>query len=234
MKRLLFITTMITFVAVPALSDIIGISGDVAIDTLPKNLFVGNYESNTTATVFEEQHNLTLQSALWLDLAASFDYTMPAIGLPSTSLGGVVPAGSTINSHIVHLDPIGTTGSISGISGEIEFSNMILGVIVTKYGTDTSYTLSGLGGETDPGSYPWETDKTLGIALTNYPAWNPYRGLEEGDHIWLIDPYTLAFDLNASGTYVNEFRIITTPIPGAVLLGLLGLSVAGVKLRRFA
>jgi hypothetical protein len=54
----------------------------------------------------------------------------------------------------------------------------------------------------------------------------------------LASGYALHFDLYTKGSGIDNFapfsKDVTTPVPGAVLLGLLGLGVAGVKLRKFA
>jgi hypothetical protein len=55
----------------------------------------------------------------------------------------------------------------------------------------------------------------------------------------LSDDYFLHFDLYTTGSGIVDFAPFSkdaqhTPVPGAVLLGILGLGVAGIKLRKFA
>ena len=62
----------------------------------------------------------------------------------------------------------------------------------------------------------------------------------EVDASGLHPDYELHFDLYTMGSpYVDKFApfshdVTTTPVPGAVLLGILGLGVVGLKLRKFA
>lgn len=55
----------------------------------------------------------------------------------------------------------------------------------------------------------------------------------------LISPYQMHFDLyTKSSPYVDKFapfsHTVTTPIPASVILGMLGLGVVGLKLRKYA
>ena len=77
---------------------------------------------------------------------------------------------------------------------------------------------------------------------TDDPEGTLYYQAFEVDVSGLISPYQMHFDLytTAMGSpyYVDKFapfsHDVTTPVPGAVLLGILGLGVAGIKLRKFA
>ena len=64
-------------------------------------------------------------------------------------------------------------------------------------------------------------------------------GLEPG--VWTSNEYILAFEdtLNGGNFDYNDFVVMVesvhpVPVPGAILLGMLGMSAAGLRLRRFA
>jgi len=196
----------------PAAADISGVTGQVVQDTLPTNLWIG-WKEGITAFVFEENQNLVLGSNLTVDLLAPFDWTAPA-----ALAGGTVPAGTVLNSHLVHFDPLGSPSTTKTVTGTVTFSNKILGAIVTTSSLNS-------------------TDGLLGPASMTgkYPTGQVYRGLEEGDNVkvTLLNPYTVGFTLKAS-TALNEFRVLTVPAPAAIGLGLIGLGLVGWLKRRMA
>ncbi len=141
--------------------------------------------------------------------------------------GGSIAAGTLVDSHMIFLNSLGSN-ALKHYSVVWTFDNPIIGV------------MSDIGGTMEAAS-----SFELGNPLTNYtvtfagsgPA-APFsnRGLEAYPQDWytILTPYTLEVNM-----YVTEpgdwMRVVTqVPVPGAVLLGMLGLSVAGVKLRKHA
>jgi len=139
--------------------------------------------------------------------------------------GGTVSVGTTVRSYILHFDPIANNPSGVGTAWEIHatltFEEAVLGVIF-----DTVTSHGNLAG----------TDATLGLGAGFYEDdWN-HRKFETTQDKWndvVIAGNTVTFNLFTTSS-MDEARIVTTPVPGAVLLGLLGMSVAGWRLRRFA
>jgi hypothetical protein len=140
--------------------------------------------------------------------------------------GGVIAAGTYVDSHMIFLNSAGGA-SLRHYDVVWTFSDPILGV------------MSDIGGSLEAAS-----TFELGAPGTNYTATFPgsgpaapfsNRGMEAYPQDWytVVTPYTLAVNM-----YVTEpgdwIRVVTVPVPGAVLLGVLGLSVVGVKLRKRA
>ncbi len=72
--------------------------------------------------------------------------------------------------------------------------------------------------------YTWYSDPAINAAITDTGAiagWNDVKVL----NLWGGDAYT-GVD--------RQSQLVMTPVPGAVLLGMIGLGLAGVKFRRFA
>lgn len=190
-----------------AAADIISTSSSVLIQPLPDVLLLGAKEDTDHAFVFEERHGLVLAAPLHVDLIAPFDWTA-TIGqpVPPAALGGDLPAGLGVNSHLVHYDPVGTTLILTRVEGTIAFQNPVLGAIVMTQHLNDS-------------------DSLLGVPGTVYAQGFTYRGMEEFDHakVTLVDPYTVEFRLFA-GPVMNEFRVITAiPEPAPALLAIIGL-----------
>lgn len=143
---------------------------------------------------------------------------------------GSIAAGTLVDSHMIFLNSAGSA-TLRHYDVVWTFDNPIIGV------------MSDIGGNLEAAS-----TFELGAPGTNYtvtfpgpPASGPAapfpnRGLEAYPQDWytVLTPYTLEVNM-----YVTEpgdwMRVVTqVPVPGAFLLGMLGLSVAGVKLRKHA
>lgn len=138
----------------------------------------------------------------------------------SLTLGGTLPVGTRYNSYILHFDPDGSNSiPVWEFHEKITFDEKVLGVIF-----DTDATLGELAA----------TDDTLGIGSSYYESNYFHRKFEDGQDKWndiaiLGSSVTCNLFTNSS---MDEVRIVTTPAPAAVLLGVLGLGAAGVRLRR--
>jgi len=136
--------------------------------------------------------------------------------------GGVVPVGTSVESYILHFDPVGASSSpVWELHETLTFDQTVLGVI---FDTTTAQTeLS-------------STDSILGLGPNYYQTGYYHRKFEEDQEKWndiAILGNSVTFNL-FTNTSMDEVRIVTTPVPGAVLLGVLGLGAAGLKLRKYA
>jgi hypothetical protein len=132
---------------------------------------------------------------------------------------GVLAAGSFVDSHMIFLNNPGG-GGITHNGVVWTFSNPIIGVM-------SDYT----------GSLEVASTGYLGAAGTSYPTTAfDARGMEGTDSYFFAagsNQLTVNMGVSQPGDWI---RVVThaTPVPGAFLLGMLGLSVAGVKLRKHA
>ena len=131
-------------------------------------------------------------------------------GLPRTWLSG--SGGGT-------LDTVGETASFN-ISNTDAFV-WVVGGSVTKYSREALNS----GGKDNMvsflihGIYNDPADHSQGSYVPSYPTY--LIGFEDGSD-------------NDYQDFVAEVSNVAVPVPGAILLGLLGLGAAGMKLRRFA
>lgn len=132
------------------------------------------YTDNYHFQVFDEQQGVVLGSDLTPDW------------------GSTIPSGTTVNSHFVHFDQVGTTTWFRAC-GEITFDGDIIGLIVLSDSLDA-------------------TDTLLGLDVTYPPASVDYRGLEStGDQdLYWVSGDTLWVDLQALN-WLDQIRVITEP-----------------------
>ncbi len=173
----------------------------------PPSVVQGKITSSTLATAFQEKQNLTLTSALNVDIAKPGAYSFTNMPPP-----GVLAPGTQVDSFLFYTDPGNTTG-ITQFTGSLTFDRSILGLIVLSSSLDN-------------------TDSLLGAAGTAYPSGVSNRGLEfqavSGDLITLSgDDRTLNYTFN-TGNSVDEVRVITSaaPVPEASTTLSLGLLLA--------
>jgi len=188
-------------------ADLIGVAGGPSTaGALPSIIPPPPFALDTMVTNLGQQGFDEVQ-----DYVTSGAYSMDA---------GVLAAGSFVDSHMIFLNAPAGIGSITHTNVLWTFSNPIIGVMSDSIGA------------LEVASTP-----ELGAAGTVYPA-APFgaRGMEGAD--------TYSFVAGSNQLLVNMYvsqpgdwiRVVThaTPIPGAALLGMIGLSVAGVKLRKHA
>lgn len=111
--------------------------------------------------------------------------------LASTGVGGIVASGSTVASHYIGYDPAGSAARRQ--IGTITFDSEIYGVITRRVTLNNSDFLANTG-------VSYETPSL--------------RGLESGDKVTIIDPFTLEVDW-AAGSPGDYIRVLTNFSPGA-------------------
>jgi hypothetical protein len=91
-------------------------------DATPTNGTVPGY----TAFVYDERQSVTLPSVLALDAHGDGAYDFP-----SDLNGGSLPAGTIVDSHLVHADDVPNSGSEVITDGVLTFDTPVLGVITS-------------------------------------------------------------------------------------------------------
>ncbi|MBN2187220.1 MAG: hypothetical protein JW732_07215 [Dehalococcoidia bacterium] len=152
------------------------VTGDmVFLYSPPASVVAGALESSDEVYVFNEKQNVFLSSDLLTDDSKT------------------IPAGTSVNSHLVHFDPVGVANVVISVSGTVNFDGDILGLYTTNDGLDG-------------------TDATFGLTGTAYPTGSP-RFLEVtgvNADTATVDGSKLAVDLHAN-TGIDQIRVITRP-----------------------
>lgn len=204
---------------------IISTSGDIASIAAPSEVGQGLMESNSFGWTFDEQQNFTLSVDLIVD---SFS---------STGSGGLIAAGTAINSHFLHIDPVGDEnedGTAISYSGMITFDQVILGLVWTGDVCPEKCPLSdnNLASSDYLGAVGtiYRDDIGRGMEVEEYYAVN---GSQDFFSI-SADGKSLSLDLiSALPLRSDQVRIITAspvPLPGAG--GLLLMSFLGLRALR--
>jgi hypothetical protein len=162
--------------------------------------------------------------------------------------GDLASFGATMNLAV------GFRGNLDDTTGD-GFASVNLGVPSTN--TDLLTTLQGLGSFdgfvlpiSNDDQQIWEFRLYVNTKGSNYvSSWTPLAGL--GTKATLSLPFGSSVDFSTledigfmvqfnkattgGGTNTSDdFHTSVVPVPGAILLGILGLSVAGIKLRKYA
>ena len=145
---------------------------------------------------------------------------------------GVIAPGTLVDSHMIFLNSWGDL-FISHYEVDWTFSGKIIGVMSDICGYLEAASTFELGAPGTNYTVPF----TLSTGFDSGPAAPfPLRGMETetGDSYILLGPSILRVNMSV-GEPGDWIRVVTVaPVPGAVLLGMLGLGVAGLKLRKYA
>ncbi len=180
-----------------AAADIVGTAGTGLVISAPVSLEVGEVDSATTIFAINERQNFVLPYDLAVDFSGHGD-----LGTIASLRGGVIPAGSRVSSHLIHMDT--DTDVHMLIEASFTFDQPILGVIVTRNGLVAS-------------------DVDLGFATTLYSL-SDYRGVE----LDALDRVSVDLETNSvwvrmrQSTEIDEVRVITGVVPAPGSLALLG------------
>lgn len=118
------LVTALTFTCA-ATAAITDVAGSVKRIRAPASVERGVLESNTEIVVFREVQESTLISDVFVNATAPGFYD--ATGMPVTEF---IPAGTVVDSYLLHFDPIGQPGPDPvSLGGTISFSGTIIGVI---------------------------------------------------------------------------------------------------------
>jgi len=170
-------------------------------------------ESNTLASVFNELQNVTLLQAATVDATTSGFFNSVASLTP-----GSIAAGTLVSSHYLHVDPVGSSGTVYTYRGTVTFDADILGVSARNAQIlDTNF---------------------LGAPGTTYTTSGNVNGLDYGDGT--LDSFTISGDRRTLSFVLQAWagadalRVITAgnavPEPGA--LGLVFAALGALALTR--
>jgi hypothetical protein len=187
-----------------AAADLDSTSGSLTEIAPPASVLEGALEDTNTAVIFKERSQWTLAADLSVD---AINPGAAVAGSDNTAVAGVIPAGTTVDSFLVHYDPVGqptdpnTTVSWSAI---FELGDEILGIVTSDGFLDAS--------------------DFLGAPGTSYPTGLAFRGTTgalEGNDGYNWSQIRVLGGLQSVTVSVDEIRIIlAAPIPEPSMLGL--------------
>ena len=108
----------------PAHAGIVSVSGAAVMGAAPGSVVPNaGLESNTSATVFGEQHNLMLTQAAVVNASTPGLFNSLASLTP-----GSIAMGTVVNSYYLHADPVGSSSTVYTYAGSVTFDSDILGL----------------------------------------------------------------------------------------------------------
>lgn len=117
-----------------------------AAEPIPSTVVFNNHEDNDVIQIYVEQSNFQLPQDLPTDWSQA--------GVPpnhSAGNGNTIPAGTFVDSYLLHYDPVGSTNSYA-YEQSFAFSGKILGIIYSTSGLHSSDTIVGAAGTSYPSS----------------------------------------------------------------------------------
>jgi hypothetical protein len=191
----------------------------------PEALTTNPANQHLSAFVFEERQNVTLASNLNVDVADDLTYIPSAFAHPlAMPPGGVIPAGTQVNSVYVHFDtPLATFGVADFV---VHLNENILGVIFTDDLLDASDLILGAGGTI----YPTNLDLrgTIFDPLEAIGSENVFIGVP-GDGLGPSRDIIFRMEVEA---VLDGARIITQPIPEPMSTHLVVIALSAIAMRR--
>lgn len=153
----------------------------------PVSVYKSVFESNTQVSIFVEQGDVVLDSAVNVDAKRTGIYN------PGDSDPGVIPQKAVISSYFIHGDSIGTNKVT--LTGSVTFDENVVGIIFSNANLDSS---------------DW-----IGASGTAYPSGDNRKGMDtEGgstDQIILSeDRRSIEFRMLLWDGF-DQIRVITTP-----------------------
>jgi uncharacterized repeat protein (TIGR01451 family) len=157
----------------------------IQLSSPPPSVALNALENATSAFAFNEAQGFALTAPLAVDITDPGTYSTFPVGRTT------IPAGTLVDSQLIHSDPPSSVHYTARRSGSVTVADDILGVIVTTKNLAAS---DGLGA---PGTI-------YSGKLTN-------RGLDLGqDSLTLsADHRTVSFDIQTNASSMDEIRIVT-------------------------
>jgi hypothetical protein len=182
----MLVAVVVLLVSASARAEVVSTGGAAVEIAPPPSVEIDVLQSNTEIRVFDERQAVTLGDPLAVNISAPGIYDEPADLTP-----GTIPAGTVIDSHLIHYDII-FEGAAINATGSATFDGRILGVILGDADVDASDFLGAPGT-----AYP--------------PAGVQFRGaeLDENDLIE-VGCDTIRVELE-SFQVLDHVRVITAP-----------------------
>jgi uncharacterized repeat protein (TIGR01451 family) len=146
------------------------------------------FTENTLVSIMANQVTVDRLIGSNMSIGASVTPTLNYSG------GGLFLPAGFYNSHLFHLDGVGTSGSIT-ITGTLMFDEEVVALIYSNSGTANLLNAS---------------DSIFGNA-TAYDN-NGSRRLEANDKLTLDDAYTITYKMRAGNNFTDNLRVLTKPL----------------------
>lgn len=189
-----------------AYSSVVSTTGSVFQIAPPASAALDALESNTVAELFTERSSVLLVNNITADVMQP-----GAVDSQITLSPGQISAGQRVDSYLIHVDPIGSLGSLPfTYQGSVTFDTPILGLVWSTVNLNAS-------------------DAALGAPATLYGPINSFRGYEGPglaspmDSLVLSpDRLTLSLALRTT-QYYDQIRIVTASVPEPATIALLAM-----------
>lgn len=192
---------------------IINVSGQVELIPPPPSVDFGDLQSDTVARVFSERQGLTLPTSVSVDSTAPGAYDSVSSLTP-----GVLPAGTSVDSYLVHAEPASPDGLFRYI-GSITFNTDVLALIVLNPNLKNSDAILGAPGTLYSSGALRDLELNPSGAFADSVVLSP-------------DRRTVSFDFRTQPG-IDEFRLVTAAVPEPSTLSLLALGGATLGVWQF-
>ena len=229
MRKIALIAVICVFVAMPASADITTVNIDFQGGIT--NLYSGPGMAADPGTYWN-----AVGTADVYDLTASDGVTATGIDVSSTYVRPYSNPGNDLLRDRLIWSPGGSPAiNIAGLDAGLTYN---IYLYAGYYGQ--RYTINGVSKDltATPLGSPWGTgaegdDQGSWFEGIHYVS---FLGVAPAGGTFDIDIFDLGLNTTGLGahTVISGMQIQAVPVPGAVLLGMLGLSLAGVKLRKYA
>jgi hypothetical protein len=199
-------------------ADLESTSGSLTEISPPTSVLEGSLENTSTAVIFKERSQWTLAADLSVD-AINFGAAVDVSS--STAVAGIIPAGTMVDSFLVHYDPVGQPTDLNvtvSWSAIFELGDEILGIINSDGLLDAS--------------------DFLGAPATTYPTGLAFRGTTgslEGNDGYNWSQIRVLGGLQSVTVSVDQIRIILAaeiPEPSSLATLVLSLTMTPFLRRR--
>lgn len=127
-------------------------TGDIKKVDPPASVVEGATESDVEIKAFNEKQDFILPTDIRVDIISPGHFD----GI-ETLTPGTITAGTVVNSHFLHFDPVGTETQTITLSGSISSDSEILGIIILGEALNNTDVILGLPGI----AYPTSSDRVL-------------------------------------------------------------------------